>query len=173
MLGGASTVVTMVAVLLAESGSGAGELTVSVLVMSPPAVGVTTTVKFRAPSARLGQLGSPDGTGAGRHAVRRNLYWLASVTPAGLFLVVFCLAVNWFGDSLDGTLARVRGHQRPRYGFYVDHVVDAVGAVFLFGGMGLSGYMSPFGNLLALLVAYLLLMVETSADEHAPRACSR
>ena len=52
-------------------------------------------------------------------------YWLASVTPVGLFLAVACLAVNWFGDSLDGTLARVRNHQRPRYGFYVDHVVDA------------------------------------------------
>src|SRR4051794_41162191 len=45
-------------------------------------------------------------------------YWLASVTPVGLVLVVVCLAVNWFGDSLDGTLARLRGHQRPRYGFY-------------------------------------------------------
>ena len=82
-------------------------------------------------------------------------YWLASVTPAGLFLVVACLAVNWFGDSLDGTLARVRCHQRPRYGFYVDHVVDAVGAVFLFGGMGLSGYMSP-------LVSLILLAAGTS-----------
>lgn len=92
-------------------------------------------------------------------------YWLASVTPAGLVLVVFCLAVNWFGDSLDGTLARVRGHQRPRYGFYVDHVVDAVGAVFLFGGMGLSGYMSPLVSLV-LLVAYLLLMVETFLATH-------
>ena len=92
-------------------------------------------------------------------------YWLASLTPVGHFLVVFCLAVNWFGDSLDGTLARVRGHQRPRYGFYVDHVVDAVGAVFLFGGMGLSGYMSPLVSLV-LLVAYLLLMVETFLATH-------
>jgi archaetidylinositol phosphate synthase len=87
-------------------------------------------------------------------------YWLARVTPVGLLLVVVALGVNWFGDSLDGTLARVRGHQRPRYGFYVDHVVDAVGAVFLLGGLGLSGYMSPFVAL-ALLVAYLLLLVET------------
>jgi hypothetical protein len=84
--------------------------------------------------------------------------WLASVTPVGLFLVVACLAVNWFGQP-GRTLARVRGHQRPA-GFYVDHVVDAVGAVFLFGGMGLSGYMSPLVSLV-LLVAYLLLMVET------------
>src|SRR5262245_62005323 len=87
-------------------------------------------------------------------------YWLARVSTTGLLLVVLCLAVNWFGDSLDGTLARVRQHQRPRYGFYVDHVVDAVGAVFLIGGMGMSGYMSPMVALI-LLVAYLLLLVET------------
>ena len=70
-------------------------------------------------------------------------YLLARVTSAGLLLAVAGLAINWFGDSLDGTLARVRRHQRPRYGFYVDHVVDAAGAVFLLGGLGLSGYMSP------------------------------
>jgi archaetidylinositol phosphate synthase len=87
-------------------------------------------------------------------------YWLASTSGAGLLMVVLCLAVNWFGDSLDGTLARVRQQQRPRYGFYVDHVVDAAGAVFLLGGLGLSGYMSPLVAL-ALLVAYLLLLVET------------
>lgn len=45
-------------------------------------------------------------------------YWLARATPIGLLLVVIGLAANWFGDSLDGTVARVRGHQRPRYGFY-------------------------------------------------------
>ena len=87
-------------------------------------------------------------------------YWLARVTPVGLVLVVVFLAVNWFGDSLDGTVARVRGHQRPRYGFYVDHLVDALGAVFLLGGLGLSGYMSP-AVACAVLVAYLLLLVET------------
>ena len=87
-------------------------------------------------------------------------YWLARVTNIGLVLAVAGLAINWFGDSLDGTLARVRRHQRPRYGFYVDHVVDAVGAVFLLGGLALSGYMSPLVAL-ALLVAYLLLLVET------------
>jgi len=87
-------------------------------------------------------------------------YWLASESAVALLLVVVCLAANWFGDSLDGTLARVRQHQRPRYGFYVDHVVDALGAVCLFGGMGLSGYMSPMVAM-TLLVAYLLLLVET------------
>ncbi len=87
-------------------------------------------------------------------------YWLARSTPSGLLLAVVFLAMNWFGDSLDGTLARVRRQQRPRYGFYVDHVVDAVGALFLLGGLGLSGYMSPLVAL-GLLVTYLLLLVET------------
>jgi archaetidylinositol phosphate synthase len=92
-------------------------------------------------------------------------YWLASVTPLGLLLVVVCLAVNWFGDSLDGTLARIRHHQRPRYGFYVDHVVDAFGALFLLGGLALSDYMNPF-IALGLLVAYLMLSVEAFLAAH-------
>jgi archaetidylinositol phosphate synthase len=87
-------------------------------------------------------------------------FWLARVTSAGLWLAVACLALNWFGDSLDGTLARVRQQQRPRYGFYVDHVVDAVGAAALLLGLGLSTYMSPMVALL-LLSAYLMLCVET------------
>jgi archaetidylinositol phosphate synthase len=86
-------------------------------------------------------------------------YWLARVTPVGLLLVNVCLAVNWFGDSLDGTLARVRHRQRPRYGFYVDHVVDALGVASLLGGLALSGYMSPLIALI-LLAAYLLLCIE-------------
>jgi archaetidylinositol phosphate synthase len=92
-------------------------------------------------------------------------YWLASVTPVGLPLVVVCLAVNWFGDSLDGTLARVR-QQRPRYGFYVDHLVDVFGALFLLGGLGLSGHMSPLVAL-GVLAAYLMLCVETFLATHA------
>lgn len=92
-------------------------------------------------------------------------YWLASATPAALWMVVLCLALNWFGDSLDGTLARVRKHQRPRYGFYVDHVVDAFGAAFLLGGLGLSGYMSPLVAAV-LLVIYLMLCVETFLATH-------
>src|SRR5262252_4932565 len=61
---------------------------------------------------------------------------------AALWLVIPFLALNWFGDSLDGTLARVRNRQRPRYGFYVDHVLDAVGFAALFGGLVLGGHMS-------------------------------
>jgi phosphatidylglycerophosphate synthase len=86
-------------------------------------------------------------------------YWLASATPAGLILATVFLAVNWFGDSLDGTLARVRDCQRPRYGFYVDHVVDQFGAAFLFGGLALSGYMHP-AVAIGLLVAYFMLCGE-------------
>lgn len=86
-------------------------------------------------------------------------YWLARATPVGLVLVVAFLAVNWFGDSLDGTLARVRNHQRPRYGFYVDHVVDAFGIAFLLGGLALSGYMHPYVAL-ALLAVYFMLCIE-------------
>jgi archaetidylinositol phosphate synthase len=86
-------------------------------------------------------------------------FWLARVSSVGLWLAIAGLALNWFGDSLDGTLARVRQQQRPRYGFYVDHVVDALGAVALLGGLSLSGYMSPTVALM-LLSAYLILCVE-------------
>ena len=87
-------------------------------------------------------------------------YWFASLNPwIGLMVVNVCLALNWFGDSLDGTLARVRQHQRPRYGFYVDHIVDAFGMLFLVGGMSLSGYMSPYVAL-GLLAAYFMLSIE-------------
>lgn len=61
-------------------------------------------------------------------------FWAASTEPLALFGVVGFLFLNWFGDSLDGTLARVRKAQRPKYGYYVDHVVDVFGAFFLLGG---------------------------------------
>ncbi len=86
-------------------------------------------------------------------------YWLARWHSWALLLVIFWLGVNWLGDSLDGTLARARRQQRPRYGFYVDHVVDAFGATFLLGGLVLSGYMSlPVAA--GLLCVYLLLCIE-------------
>jgi archaetidylinositol phosphate synthase len=86
-------------------------------------------------------------------------YWWSATNPLGMVLVIFCLALNWFGDSLDGTLARFRDHSRPCYGFYVDHIVDAFSAFFLLGGLALSGYMSP-AVALGLLIAYLMLSVE-------------
>jgi phosphatidylglycerophosphate synthase len=92
-------------------------------------------------------------------------YWWASVTPLGLLAATACLAVNWFGDSLDGTLARVRHCQRPRYGFYVDHVIDTFGIAFLIGGMSLSGYMSP-GVAAVLLITYFMVAAEVYLATH-------
>jgi phosphatidylglycerophosphate synthase len=92
-------------------------------------------------------------------------FWLSAWTPIGLVLVVVCLAINWFGDSLDGTLARVRQHQRPRYGYYVDHVVDMVGTLFLLGGLALSGLMHPL-LALGLVIGYLLLAAEIYLAAH-------
>ena len=70
-------------------------------------------------------------------------FWASRWHKPALLLVVLALALNWFGDSLDGTLARVRNCQRPRYGFYVDHVLDIAGALFLLVGLSLSGCISP------------------------------
>ncbi len=92
-------------------------------------------------------------------------YWAASWNRQALWLVVIALGVNWFGDSLDGTLARVRNQQRPRYGFYVDHLLDMVGTFFLLGGLALSGYMSPL-LALGLLVAYLMVVAEEFLSTH-------
>jgi phosphatidylglycerophosphate synthase len=93
-------------------------------------------------------------------------FWLARVSPIGLYLVVVCLAVNWFGDSLDGTVARVRDQQRPRYGFYVDHVVDAIGTASLLAGLGLSGYMTPIVAAV-LAAAYMMLLSEVFLATHS------
>jgi phosphatidylglycerophosphate synthase len=92
-------------------------------------------------------------------------YWIAPAAPGALWGVVFMLVLNWFGDSLDGTLARVRRHERPRYGFYVDHVLDAVGILFLIGGLMLGGFMSPMVGA-AFLVAYYLLTNEIALATH-------
>jgi phosphatidylglycerophosphate synthase len=92
----------------------------------------------------------------------------SSIEPRLLYLVPILLALNWFGDSLDGTVARVRDEQRPRYGYYVDHVVDIVGAVALFSGLALSGGMQPV-IALALLVAYVAAMAEVFLATHVMR----
>ena len=92
-------------------------------------------------------------------------YWAASVDRRALLLVVVALGINWFGDSLDGTLARVRNRQRPRYGFYVDHVVDLVGTFFLLGGLALSGFMSPL-IALGMLTAFLMVEAEVYLATH-------
>jgi phosphatidylglycerophosphate synthase len=121
---------------------------------------------------------------------KRALHWLAERTPAwvtsdqltalgfgaqvgagicyawsryhrhALILVVVCVVLNWLGDSLDGTLARVRRQQRPRYGFYVDHMVDIFGSVALMCGLGFSGWLH-WQTAIAMLVAFLLLSSES------------
>jgi archaetidylinositol phosphate synthase len=121
---------------------------------------------------------------------KKILLWLAERTPAGinsdhltalgfagqlvagvfyalsrwnryyLLAVIACLVVNWLGDSLDGTLARVRQQQRPRYGFYVDHMVDSFGAVAMMGGLAFSGYMHPW-IAIGLLIGFLVLSIQS------------
>jgi phosphatidylglycerophosphate synthase len=86
-------------------------------------------------------------------------YAVARGRPAALFLAIVGLILNWFGDSLDGTLARVRKTQRPRYGFYVDHIVDCFGVLFVLVGLGWSGFMTP-AVAMAFLIAYLMLSIE-------------
>lgn len=86
--------------------------------------------------------------------------------PLMLHLVNLCLALNWFGDSLDGTLARYRDRQRPRYGFYVDHIIDTFGTMFLIYGLALSGYMTErvaFG----LLVVFFMLAIDSYLAAYA------
>lgn len=87
-------------------------------------------------------------------------YALARFDKRWLLAVVLCLVLNWLGDSLDGTLARVRNRQRPRYGFYVDHIVDMFGAVALMTGLGASGFLH-WQTGMALLAVFLLLSGES------------
>ena len=87
-------------------------------------------------------------------------YALSARDRRMLLVAIAGLAVNWFGDSLDGTLARVRHQQRPRYGFYVDHMIDSIGAVAMMGGLALSGYMHPV-IAIGLLIAFLLLSIQS------------
>lgn len=86
-------------------------------------------------------------------------YALSRYNKKWLLWGILFLALNWFGDSLDGTLARFRNRQRPRYGFYVDHVIDAIGSTALMVGLAMSGFMTPI-IAMALLVAFLLLAIE-------------
>jgi phosphatidylglycerophosphate synthase len=85
-------------------------------------------------------------------------YALARVHPAWLWVASALLVVQWFGDSLDGTLARVRGIERPRYGYYLDHMTDAYSTVVIGVGIALSGYVH-LGLALGLVVLYLALSI--------------
>ncbi len=92
-------------------------------------------------------------------AVAAVSFVVSRVWPPSLTLVVIALAVNWFGDSLDGTVARVRRQERPRYGYYVDHVLDIVGITLLVAGMAASHFMTAIVGL-SFLVCYLLVSAE-------------
>src|SRR5229473_4965072 len=85
-------------------------------------------------------------------------YALTTYNPAWLWVASAMLVVNWLGDSLDGTLARVRGTQRPKYGYYLDHVVDAFSTAVIGLGIGLSPYVD-LGLALGLVVVYLALSI--------------
>ena len=82
-----------------------------------------------------------------------------------LFAIAF-LVLNWFGDSLDGTLARVRSQERPRYGFYVDHMVDILGSAALMCGLGYSELLH-WPVAMAMLIAFLILSAESYLATYA------
>jgi archaetidylinositol phosphate synthase len=87
------------------------------------------------------------------------------LTPWAAWGVVLSLALNWFGDSLDGTLARVRRIQRPRYGFYLDHLTDAYSTTVLGLGLGFSPYML-LAVALAGVAAYLVLSINVYLETY-------
>jgi len=83
-------------------------------------------------------------------------YMASRQQPLMLHLVNVCIFLNWFGDSLDGTLARYRNRQRPRYGFYVDHIIDTFGTLFVLFGLAVSGYMTERVAAVLLIVFFML-----------------
>ena len=92
-------------------------------------------------------------------------YAMSRWNREALALATFFIALNWFGDSLDGTLARWRNQQRPRYGFYVDHMIDTFGAAFLMGGLAVSGFLHWYVAL-GMLFAFLMLSIEVYLATH-------
>jgi phosphatidylglycerophosphate synthase len=92
-------------------------------------------------------------------------YALSRTHPRALLAVNLCIFLNWLGDSLDGTLARVRHQQRPRFGFYVDHITDLFGATALLTGLALSGF-AHWPVALAMLIGFLLLSAESFLATH-------
>src|SRR5437868_8868326 len=111
-------------------------------------------------SDHLSVLGLLGMTGAGA------FYALSKQNPLMLHLVNVFIFLNWFGDSLDGTLARYRDRQRPRYGFYVDHIIDTFGALFLLFGLALSGYMSE-RVAAGLLIVYFMVAINSYLAAYA------
>lgn len=96
-------------------------------------------------------------TGLGFYLTHFDIEWL--------WLSVAGLGINWYGDSLDGTLARVRNRQRPLYGYYLDHTVDCINEALMFVGAGLS----PLVHLdmaLAVFILYLVMTINVSINAH-------
>jgi len=85
-------------------------------------------------------------------------YWLSNVNANFLWLASLGLVINWYGDSLDGTVARFRKIERPKYGFFVDHTVDAFSQLLIVAGLGLSPYVR-FDSAALALIGYLLMSV--------------
>lgn len=100
------------------------------------------------------------GLGFGAQIAAGICYALSRYDRRALLLVIVCLILNWLGDSLDGTLARVRDRQRPRYGFYVDHMADVLGSSALMCGLGFSGFVH-WQIALAMLIGFLILSSES------------
>ncbi|HYS21053.1 MAG TPA: CDP-alcohol phosphatidyltransferase family protein [Gemmatimonadales bacterium] len=103
-------------------------------------------------SDHLTVLGVLGATGAG------VAYSLSSFSATWLWGASAMLVVNWLGDSLDGTLARVRRHERPHYGYYLDHLADAYSTTAVGVGIGLSPYVH-LGVALGAVVLYLVLSI--------------
>ncbi|MEA2168422.1 MAG: hypothetical protein QOF76_1722 [Solirubrobacteraceae bacterium] len=93
-------------------------------------------------------------------------YALSAAEPVWLWAASGLLVVHWLGDSLDGTLARVRGIERPRYGYYLDHLVDAVATTLVGIGLGLSAHMLLITGAIV-VVAYLMLSINTYLETQA------
>jgi phosphatidylglycerophosphate synthase len=98
--------------------------------------------------------------GLGAQVAAGIFYVLTRYNRYALLLVILCIALNWLGDSMDGTLARVRRQQRPRYGFYVDHMVDIFGSIALMAGLGCSGLLH-WATAITMLIAFLILSSES------------
>jgi phosphatidylglycerophosphate synthase len=92
-------------------------------------------------------------------------YFLSKFNDQWLWLTNLLIILHWFGDSLDGTIARVRKAERPRYGFYLDHITDAYSTLVIGLGLGLSPYMTLSVGL-ALVIAYLLLSINVYLETH-------
>lgn len=86
-------------------------------------------------------------------------YWATQFNPNFLWLASFGFFLNWFGDSLDGNLARYRKAERPKYGFYIDHIIDTISEIVIFLGLGLSQYVD-FKIAVLGLIGYLCMTIQ-------------